>query len=171
MLHYVFQLAPVSIISKRWYNSHEAFREGKNITFHFKRIWSHTNKRTVIFLLLSTVLLIRGPWSCQKNKRGLLIWTQILKLKFIYFLTCWLWWVGFVNGTTSRNGIENFQEVTHAASDILVIHEFSANAHHFSAENTINSTQDFFRVQKPCSSIERKYFKQLPMETSVLTFR
>ena len=28
----------------------------------------------------------------------------------------------------------------------------------------INSAQDFYRVQRACSSIERKYFGQLPVE-------
>ena len=31
----------------------------------------------------------------------------------------------------------------------------------------INSVQDFYRVQRPCSSIERKYFGQLPVEVCV----
>ena len=51
-----------------------------------------------------------------------------------------------------------------------VIHQLSANAHQFSAENAINSVQDFYRVQKPYSSIESKYFGQLPVEVPLLTF-
>ena len=47
-----------------------------------------------------------------------------------------------------------------------VIHQLSANVHQFSAENAIKLAQDFYRVQKPCSSIERKYFDQLPVEES-----
>ena len=47
---------------------------------------------------------------------------------------------------------------------VTVIHQLSANAHQFSAENAINLAQDFYRVQKPCSSIERKYFGQLPVD-------
>ena len=42
-----------------------------------------------------------------------------------------------------------------------VIHQLSVNVHQFSAENAINSAQDFYRVQRPCSSIDRKYFGQL----------
>ena len=34
-----------------------------------------------------------------------------------------------------------------------MIHQLSANAHQFSAENAINSAHDFFKVQKPCSSV------------------
>ena len=45
-----------------------------------------------------------------------------------------------------------------------MIHQLSANANQFSAEHAINSAQDFYRVQRPCSSIERKYFGQLPVE-------
>ena len=48
-----------------------------------------------------------------------------------------------------------------------VIHQFSANAHHFSAENAINAAQDFYRIQKPCSLIERKYFGELPVKIPV----
>ena len=51
-------------------------------------------------------------------------------------------------------GIDNLQ----------VIHQLSPNAHQFSAENTINSAQDFYRAQRPCSSIECKYFGQLYVE-------
>ena len=44
------------------------------------------------------------------------------------------------------------------------IEHLSANAHQLSADNAINSAQDFYRVQRPCSSIQRKYFGQLPVE-------
>ena len=42
--------------------------------------------------------------------------------------------------------------------------------HQLSAEDAINSAQDFYRVQKPCSSIECKYFGQLLVEVSLFTF-
>ena len=47
------------------------------------------------------------------------------------------------------------------------INQLSATAYQFSAENAINSAQDFYRVQKPCSSIERTCFGQLPVEVSL----
>ena len=46
----------------------------------------------------------------------------------------------------------------------VVIHQLSANAHQFGAEDAINWAQDFYRGQRPCSSIERKYFGQLHVE-------
>ena len=52
---------------------------------------------------------------------------------------------------------------------IWVIHQLNANAHQFSTENAINSAQDFYRVKKPNSSIERKYFGKLPVEVAVFT--
>ena len=42
-------------------------------------------------------------------------------------------------------------------SFLSVIHQLSANAHQCSVENAINSAQDFYRVQIPCSSMERRY--------------
>ena len=51
---------------------------------------------------------------------------------------------------------------------LWVIYQFSPNAHHFSTEDAINSAQDFYRIQKSCSSIELKYFGQLPVEIPVL---
>ena len=47
-------------------------------------------------------------------------------------------------------------------------HQLSANAHQFSTENAINSVQDFYRVHRPFSSIERKYLGQLPAEKNSL---
>ena len=51
----------------------------------------------------------------------------------------------------------------------MVIHQLSANAHQFSAEDAINSAQDFYRVQTPCSSVERKFSGQLPVEVLSIT--
>ena len=66
--------------------------------------------------------------------------------------------------------VEIFQTILQCCNKSSVIHQFSANAHHFSAENAINSAQDFIRVQKPCSLIECKYFGQLPVKIYVFTF-
>ena len=51
-----------------------------------------------------------------------------------------------------------------------VIHQLSSNAHQFSTENAINSSQDFYRVQRSCLSMEGKYFSQLPVEVPLSTF-
>ena len=52
----------------------------------------------------------------------------------------------------------------------VVIHQLSANAHQFGAEDAINWAQDFYRGRRPCSSIERKDFGQLHLEVT-LRFR
>ena len=52
-----------------------------------------------------------------------------------------------------------------------VIHQLSAIAHQFGEENAINWAHDFYRFQRPCSSIERKYFWQLPVEVPLFTLR
>ena len=46
----------------------------------------------------------------------------------------------------------------------VVIHQLSANDYQLGAEDAINWVQDFYRGQRPCSSIERKYFGQLHVE-------